>query len=247
MKKHEHFLNRFAARKTVLSSNLFAGVTDIHSHYLPGVDDGFKESEDSVEALRKMVDWGVERIYLTPHVMADLPENRPDFLKERFSSFVQEIPEGIELRLSAEYMLDASFYDQLNAGLLPLGENHILIEMSYLFPSLELLQIIYDLSLRGYIPLLAHPERYLYMNEQQYVELKEKGCRFQLNLMSLSGQYGKRSCDVAWFLLQKGMYDFVASDIHHLRVFRHNMERLKLTEKELDLLRNLFRQNDLLW
>ena len=116
-----------------------------------------------------------------------------------------------------------------------------------MYPSPELINIIYDLQLKDYIPLLAHPERYVFMDEAEYKSLKEKGCRFQLNLMSLSGQYGGRAYDVAWFLLQNDMYDFVGTDIHHLRVLQHNMGHLKLTVKELDLLHKLIRQNDLLW
>lgn len=247
MKKKETFFYRFQSKKTVLEAELLKNLTDIHSHYLPGVDDGFQEKEKAASALEAMVEWGVKRVYFTPHVMGDLSENKPAFLKERFADFCKEAPAGIELRLGAEYMLDASFFDHLEEGLLPLGKKHVLIEMSYMYPSPELMNIIYDLQTRGYVPLLAHPERYVFMDESQYKELKEKGCRYQLNLMSLSGQYGRRAYDVAWYLLQQGMYDFVGSDIHHLNVFRHNMKQLKLTEQEQELLRKLIRQNDLLW
>lgn len=230
-----------------MEAGLLKGFTDIHTHYLPGVDDGFQQAEDVEVALETMLEWGVSKIYFTPHVMADYPRNKPDYLREQFGQFLREAPAGLELRLAAEYMLDASFYDREKEGLLSLGNRHVLIEMSYLSPSPELINIIYDLQLKEYIPLLAHPERYLFMDEHQYRELKAKGCKYQLNLMSLAGQYGKRAYDVAWYLLQNGLYDFAGTDIHHLRAFRYNMDRLMLTSNEICLLQNLIRQNDLLW
>lgn len=247
MKKKSSVFDRFSSKKNFIEAGFLNGFTDIHSHYLPGVDDGFQTVEDTLQALHTMVEQGVKRIYFTPHVMADIPANRPGFLKERFTAFLQDAPAGIELRLAAEYMLDAAFFKQQEEGLLPLGNKHVLIEMSYLSPSPELINVIYDLQLKEYIPLLAHPERYLFMDEQQYRELKAKGCKYQLNLMSLSGQYGRRAHDVAWFLLQQGLYDYAGTDIHHLNAFLHNMNHLKINKKEQNLLQNLIRQNDLLW
>jgi len=247
MRKKETVVDYFSSKKTIPEAALLQGLTDIHSHYLPGVDDGFQEKKDAVEALEEMVRLGVRRVYFTPHIMADLPKNHPAFLKERFDLFVKEAPSTIELRLAGEYMLDAAFFDQEKEGFLTIGKNHVLIEMSYMYASPELENIIYDLQIKDYVPLLAHPERYMFMDERKYRSVKRKGCRFQLNILSLSGQYGRRAQDVAWFLLQHGMYDFVGTDIHHLNVFLHNMKRLKLSTKEQELLRKLIRQNDLLW
>lgn len=246
MKKSQPFLYHFQPRKNAFEAKLLADLTDIHTHFLPGVDDGFQQKESAVSALKDMIDWGVKRVYFTPHIMDDLPLNNPAFLKERFAAFLEDAPTGIDIRLGAEYMLDASFYKQMEEGLLPLGKNHVLIEMSYLYPSPELMNVIYQLRINDYIPLLAHPERYLFMDEKQYRELKEKGCRFQLNLMSLSGQYGRHTHDVAWHLLQHGFYDFAGTDIHHLNAFRHNMTQLKLTKAEQELVRELIRKNDIL-
>lgn len=247
MKKKSAFFDRFATKKTFSEAGLLTGFTDIHSHYLPGVDDGFQKAEDTIAALIEMRDQGVKRVYFTPHVMADTPANRPDFLKARFADFQKIAPEGIELKLAAEYMLDADFCKQEEEGLLTLGGGHVLIEMSYLQPSPELINVIYSLQLKEYTPLLAHPERYVFMDKKQYYDLKKRGCKYQLNLMSLSGQYGMRAQDVAWFLLQNELYDFVGSDIHRLNVFRHNVNHLKLTLKEQKMLQKLILQNDLLW
>ncbi len=247
MKKKVSIIDRFASRKSFLEAGLLKGFTDVHTHYLPAVDDGFRQAEGAIEALKTMVSLGVKRVWMTPHVMEDIPQNRPAFLKERFAGFVPLAPEGIELRLAAEYMLDGGFQKQQEEGLLTLGGNHVLIEMSYMAASPSLLNVVYDLQIKGYKPLLAHPERYLYLREADYLDLKEKGCRFQLNLMSLSGQYGQESREVAWYLLQNGMYDFVGSDIHNLQVFMHNVNRMKLTLKEQKLIQELSSQNDLLW
>lgn len=247
MKKKQNIFYCFAAKKSFLEAELLLDFIDIHTHYLPGVDDGFQCQADTIAALEAMRAWGVKRIYFTPHVMADLPANRVPFLKEQFVGLALKIPEGMEVRLGAEYMLDASFYVREEEGLLFLGDRYVLIEMSYLYPSPELDQIVYNLQIRNYIPLLAHPERYLFLNEKKHEELRDRGCRYQLNLMSLSGQYGVRAQQVAWYLLQHGMYDFVGTDIHRLPVFRRSMERLKLTVPEEELLHRLIRQNELLW
>lgn len=247
MRKKSSFFDCFSSKNSFLEIGLLNGLTDIHSHYLPGVDDGFQRVEDTVEALTVMLTYGVKRIYFTPHIMDDMPENCPRFLNEQFAAFQSQAPAGIELKLAGEYMLDAGFFKQQEEGLLTLGGNHVLVEMSYLSPPPELIPIIYDLQLKDYVPLLAHPERYLFMDEAQYRDLKDKGCKYQLNLMSLSGQYGPRAHDVAWFLLENGLYDFAGSDIHQLNVFLHNVNRLKLTLKEQKMLQNLILQNDLLW
>jgi protein-tyrosine phosphatase len=178
MKKKESFLLRFAKRSSLLEAGLLKGMADIHSHYLPGVDDGFQTEADAVETLLQMQEWGVTRVYCTPHMMTDYSENRPDFLRERFARFVEVVPDGLAMRLAGEYMLDAGFAAQRKAGLLTLGKDFVLIEMSYMSPSPGLMNTLYELQLNGLKPILAHPERYLFMDEKRYRELKEKGCRF---------------------------------------------------------------------
>ena len=100
MKKRTSFTHCFSTKKSALDVSLLQGFTDIHTHYLPGVDDGFQTEEDTIRALEEMIRWGVKRVYFTPHAMADLPDNRPVFLKERFARFQSNAPAGIELRLS---------------------------------------------------------------------------------------------------------------------------------------------------
>ena len=199
MKKKSNLFDIFVKKHNFCDTELLKKGTDIHSHCLPGVDDGIQSIEEAIQALTAMKKYGVECIYFTPHVMEDYPKNSADFLKERFVEFQQEVADiDIEIVLAAEYMLDASFYKHLENGeLLCLKGNYLLIEMSYLSPSPDLENIIYNLQLKGYHPILAHPERYLFMDEKDYDHLKQFGCKYQLNLMSLSGQYGKRAYNVA--------------------------------------------------
>jgi len=244
MKKKTNFLDIFIKKTTFWDAELLRGRADIHSHCLPKVDDGMQSVEEAVEALIAMARHGVERVFFTPHVMEDYPENSTAFLKERFAEFQKIVSKNctIEVILAAEYMLDAAFYKHLGE-LLCFKDNHLLIEMSYLSPSPNLDNTIYNLQVKGYNPILAHPERYLFMDREDYQHLKHIGCKYQLNLMSLSGQYGKRAYDVGWYLLQNGLYDFAGTDMHNYKVFHRSMSRLKLTKQEITLIQNLIDKN----
>ena len=115
----------------------------MHSHLLPGVDDGVQSVDDMRAALKSMQEAGVERVFLTPHVMADLPDNRRSYLQDRFACMKMLAPEGIELRLVAEYMLDAGFRLQMADGLLTYADRQVLVEKSYLSPTPEYLHSLY--------------------------------------------------------------------------------------------------------
>ena len=166
-------------KKNAVHTDLLRGTADVHSHLLPGVDDGVQSADDMQAALNAMQEAGVERVFLTPHVMADLPDNRRSYLQDRFACMKQFAPEGVELRLAAEYMLDAGFRLQMADGLLTYADRQVLVETSYLSPPPDYLNLLYELSLEGYTPVLAHPERYMYMTKEDYFRLKDKGyiCR----------------------------------------------------------------------
>ena len=124
----------------------------------------------------------------------------------------------IPFRAAAEYMMDDHFVLLFKMGdLLTLKGNYVLVEMSYINAPIQLYSILFDLQVAGYIPVLAHPERYLFYhhNFEEYQKLKKAGCKFQLNLLSVVGYYGDGIAKIAERLLQKGMYDFVGSDVHH--------------------------------
>lgn len=205
----------FSGHKTFID---FRGATDWHSHILPGVDDGISELGDSLKILERYEELGFRRVWLTPHIMEDMP-NTPAALKERYRMLMDAYDGSIEIRLAAENMMDQLFVERLGEGeVLPIGDegNSLLVETSYFTPPMHLDSIIESVFSAGYFPVLAHPERYVYMEMSDYNQLHERGVRMQFNIMSLSGNYGKTVCAKARRLLEKGYYDRVGSDIHRV-------------------------------
>lgn len=203
---------------TLKDSGMFQGFTDWHSHILPGVDDGIPTMEKSLEVLDYYEKQGVRKIWLTPHIMEDYP-NEIEELKSRFEELKSEYQGNIELRLASENMLDSLFEERLEKReLLPIGEegNHLLVETSYFNPPMNFDELLYDVMSAGYYPILAHPERYRYMKEADYKSLKEKGVIFQTNFLSLVGMYGETARGKAEWLLKNGMVELTGSDVHRL-------------------------------
>lgn len=198
----------------------FKGMTDSHSHILPGVDDGVKTMKDSLQILDTYESWGIREVWLTPHIMDDVP-NTTEGLSRRFEELRAEYNGGIKLNLAAEYMLDYNFESRLSAkDLLFHGPKRILVETSYLEAPINFDQILFDIITAGYTPILAHPERYLYMPKEKYRELKKTGVLFQLNWGSLGGLYGHHVQERAYQLLKQGIYDMSGSDIHSQRMYK---------------------------
>jgi tyrosine-protein phosphatase YwqE len=219
-------------------------MTDLHTHLLPGVDDGVETLEESLETLAFLQGVGVERVFLTPHVMADLQDNTPEALRERYRELLKASPSGPELLLAAEYMLDAGFMPLMDKGLLAMPNKHVLVETSYLSPPPNFMTLLYDLTIAGYIPIIAHPERYLYMRENNdYRKLKDKGYKLQLNLFSLTGVYGLQAERNAISLLKQGLYDHVGSDIHQLEAYQESLNKLSPTSSQFKELERLIANN----
>ncbi len=203
---------------TLQDSGLLSGMTDWHSHVLPGVDDGIKTLDESIEVLKHFDEKGVDTLWLTPHIMEDYP-NSTDKLRACFDELQNAWKGNLKLRLASENMLDSLFEERLaSRDLLPIGENadHLLIETSYFSAPMGFDSIIDSIMSAGYFPLLAHPERYKYMNEDDYHRLREKGVKMQLNYVSLVGGYGETSKKKSIWLLKNGMIDAVGSDVHRL-------------------------------
>ena len=206
----------FCRKKTLQEAGIFEGMTDWHSHILPGVDDGFKSLEDSLAVLDMYQEAGIREVWLTPHVMEDIP-NTTDGLRQRFDELRKAYRGRVILRLAAEYMLDTLFEDRLDRDdLLPIGQEgrHLLVETSCFNPPANLLAILTGIKSRGYYPVLAHPERYVYMGMQDYSLLSDSGVKFQLNLGSLAGMYGSQAAKKAVRLLRNGYYDITGTDLH---------------------------------
>lgn len=220
---------------------MLEGMTDWHSHILPGVDDGIKTMSESLAVLTEFERLGVKRVWLTPHIMEDYP-NTTEGLRARYEELKSEWNGNVELMLAAENMLDTLFEERLEAGdLLPIGEegNRLLVETSYYTPPFGMDEIIERIFSKGYFPVLAHPERYRYMEEKEYKELKERGVEFQLNYLSLAGGYGATAKKKAEWLLGKGMINYAGSDIHRLDAFRSGVNGAVSANKFYDILQNI--------
>lgn len=197
-------------------TGMFNGFTDWHSHILPGVDDGIKTMDEALEVLRAYEKLGVRKVWLTPHIMEDYP-NSPADLRLRFEELKNVWTGNVEINLAAENMLDSLFEERLEADdLLPIGDsgNHLLVETSYYTPPYGMDEMLEKIRQKGYFTILAHPERYRYMDKADYRKYKDMGLLFQMNFASLVGGYGETAQKKAEWLLSEGMIDFTGSDIH---------------------------------
>lgn len=219
----------FRKRQTLGESGFFRGFTDWHCHILPGVDDGVQSMEESLQILAEYERLGVKEVWLTPHIMEDIP-NTTEKLRERFTELKAAYQGSVLLHLASENMLDNLFEERLEKNdLLSIGKagKHLLVETSYFNPPMSLNNILLRIKAKGYYPVLAHPERYLYMNENDYLDLKSMGIEFQLNQFSLFGLYGKEVQKRAKILQKQGMYNYIGTDLHRI-ITLQNVLRVKL-------------------
>lgn len=207
----------FLKRKvSIADSGILKGMTDYHSHLLPGVDDGVKTKAETLKILEEMEKQGIRKVWFTPHIMEDIPNKTAD-LKKKFAEVQVAYQGNIVLHLAAENMLDNLFEVRLEKDdLLPIekdGKRYLLVETSYFNPPMDLYDILKQIQQKGYYPLLAHPERYEYMTMKDYKALKDANVVFQLNLPALGGMYGKGVQQKAGTLLKAGAYDRIGCDI----------------------------------
>ena len=229
----------FSSKYNLQQSEIFDGWTDRHSHILPGVDDGIQSIKESLAILSMYEQMGVKKVWLTPHIMEDCP-NTPEKLKTRFGELESAYQGNIELALSAENMMDGLFIKRLEQGILmPYGDNQneLLIETSYVQPPMRMEGILRDMQKEGFTPVLAHPERYLYMDAEKYENIKEMGVKFQLNITSLIGAYGKQVMERAEFLLNEGYYNYSGSDAHSYHAIQRAFEHKALNKKTVAAIR----------
>jgi protein-tyrosine phosphatase len=197
---------------------------DMHSHLIPGIDDGAPDLETSLTLIRGLVSLGYRKIITTPHIYSDIHPNTPETIMPGFKIVTEAIKEQeipVEFRAAAEYLMDEQFNDLLDTDqpLLTLSGNLVLVELSFVVPVINLKEVLFKLQVKGYQPVLAHPERYLYFggNKGWYDQLKEAGCLFQLNLLSLRGYYGKGPLELAHYLIKKNYVNLLGTDLHHDR------------------------------
>lgn len=197
--------------------------TDIHCHVIPGIDDGAPNASTAADLIERMQSWGISRIIASPHVTQTTFENSSATIEPALDRLKTELKtRGIDIEIShsAEYRLDSLFAERLrNNELMLLPNDHILIENSFLQEPWDLDQIVFDLQVKGLVPILAHPERYSYYypRRNRYEELHKSGLNFQINLLSLAGAYGEMEKKTAEYLISKGFVDFIGTDLHNYR------------------------------
>lgn len=207
----------FFSKKNKVTDISWLGV-DMHSHILPGIDDGSPDVATSLRFVKSLQELGFEQLICTPHIYKELYPNTNETIFRAKSLLQSEMNKaGISLKLAAgaEYMIDQDF--NLEESLCPLDQKHLLIEMSYLSESPGISKTIFEIEIKGYQPVLAHPERYTFYfkDKSRLRRFKEKGCLLQLNLLSVLGYYGREVKQLAELLLKEKMYDFAGTDLHH--------------------------------
>ena len=231
--------------KPTLKELIPDGFVDIHSHILPGIDDGAKNIEETLMLISKMKELRFSKIIATPHTYKGLYDNTRESIEKSFNLIIDKInPDEIIISYSSEYMLDHTLAERIEKKtILPLKDNYILIEMSFLSEIMNLEEMIFKIKKKGYIPILAHPERYRYLhhNLDLVKKLKKMGCKFQLNLLSTTDYYGRDISRNADLLLKNNIIDYVGSDIHNIRHIKNFEE--KITIKELEKLQMAMKNN----
>lgn len=211
----------FNKKKPVLKDFIPENHIDFHSHLLFGIDDGAQTFENTLGLVTAMKNFGISTIITTPHVMNHVWENTTEIITNRqheVNALFKQHDVDFTIKAAAEYLLDDSFLKLFQSEpLLTLKDNYVLVEMSYINAPLQLYDLLFELQIAGYKPVLAHPERYNFYhhNFDEYKRLKNAGCLFQLNLLSTVGYYGEFVARSAEQLLKKGLIDFASSDIHH--------------------------------
>jgi protein-tyrosine phosphatase len=199
-------------------------VADMHSHLIPGIDDGATDLESSIVMIRAMYELGYRKFITTPHIQWDLFKNTPEIIESGAKMVRERLAETemkVEFRAAAEYFLDEHVDDQLeeNIPLLTIYKNMVLVEFSFIRQPMDLKDKLFQLQIKGYQPIIAHPERYLYFGAHKNVfdELHGMDCVFQLNLLSLCGYYGKKQEELAQYLIKKKYVSLLGSDLHNMR------------------------------
>jgi tyrosine-protein phosphatase YwqE len=197
---------------------------DMHSHLLPGIDDGSPDSITSVNYIKKMMELGYRKFICTPHIYPDLYPNTSETINaalQVLKSRLKEEQVDVEVHAAAEYFIDDLFADRLrnDEPLLTIHKNYVLVEISFMQAPTDLKNILFDMIVKGYQPVLAHPERYNYYHSRKevYHRFKDQGCLLQVNLLSLSGYYGRGVQDAAHYLVDQKLVDLIGTDLHHER------------------------------
>ena len=241
-KNHINFMFSFFSKKHFLIDHL-DGFIDIHNHILPGIDDGAKTVDESIELIKCFGEFGVADFICTPHIMENYYPNNPTTINSSLILLKNGLKmndlDHVNIDVAAEHMIDSGFEKLLeDHKFMPLSKSYLLIEMSYLQASINFNESVKLISDIGLFPIFAHPERYAYLHNhvKQYKKLKGKGLLFQLNMLSLSDYYGKEVNKAANWLLKNNLIDFMASDVHKISQL-NSLKKISINEKTLMLIK----------
>jgi tyrosine-protein phosphatase YwqE len=221
----------------------------MHSHLIPGVDDGSPDLETSISLIKDLSEMGYKKLITTPHIMWDMYKNTPEIIRPRHEMLQNALRSNgipVELEVAAEYLIDDHFEKSLESDdeLLCFNGNLILVEFSFVQEPVELKSVLFKLQIKGLQPVIAHPERYLYFgaNKQWYSEIKALGCLFQLNILSLSGFYGKAPVELAQYLIKQQYYNLIGTDLHNSR----HIDLLRASSPYLPVIKKLIHSGSIL-
>ncbi|EAZ81684.1 tyrosine-protein phosphatase [Algoriphagus machipongonensis] len=213
-------------KKEVVYEDLDLGwmQVDMHSHLIPGIDDGSKSMEESLSLIRRLSDFGLRKIITTPHIMSEYYRNTPEIIRMGLEDLRNSLKkEGIDIEIdaAAEYYMDEIFLEKIKNGeeMLTINGNHLLVETGFINKPQMLLETFFQMEMSGYKPIFAHPERYQYLlgDKKLLEDLVDRQIYFQINLLSLTGFYSKPVKDFAEMLLERGLVKFFGTDCHNPR------------------------------
>jgi protein-tyrosine phosphatase len=198
----------------------YSGIAvDMHSHILPGIDDGAQNVEESLFLIGKMINAGIKKIIATPHIMIDFYRNTPETINGALEILRAELKQrniDIEVEAAAEHYFDETFEKRVaDKKVMTMGDNYVLFEYPFICAPQNAFQVVQLMVKLGYKPILAHPERYTYMSVEEMANLRAWGCNIQLNTISLTGYYGKGIKQKAESMVDADIVDFISSDMHH--------------------------------
>tara|TARA_B100000795_G_scaffold266284_1_gene249222 strand:- start:412 stop:1164 length:753 start_codon:yes stop_codon:yes gene_type:complete len=216
---------------------------DMHSHLIPAIDDGSKSIKDSMAMLEGFEDLGYQKIITTPHIMSDYYQNTPETILPAAQEINKILSGRLQFSAAAEYYTDSEFLQKLeNEKLLCISEHKLLFEFSFLEEPINVNDIIFQIQLKGYKPILAHPERYPYFTKnnkgiKRLKDISERGVDLQVNLLSLIGHYGPEIKKTAEQLIDANLVSWISSDCHHLghmKLIKEKVSKSAYLQKLID-------------
>ena len=224
------------------SKPLIPLLTDMHSHLIPGIDDGVRTKEESFAVIDHLLGLGYQKIITTPHIMSDYFGNTNESVSLAYDDFIKVVREAgytFQFECAAEYYLDENFYSLVTnkKKILTFGDRYFLFETNVISEPLHLKEFIFSATSQGYKPILAHPERYQYMTLEKAEDLRHRGVLLQINMLSLIGYYGPQIQKIAEKLINMGFVDLLGSDCHNIEhaMILKKVQQSKLYSKALEL------------